>query len=79
MKNEQLAESVVHKMLPYLPTTGQRSWRESNMPAGAWKYDAYAVSAIKDGTFVGHLPRQISCTCMLLIRRGGTTSLSSYW
>ena len=44
------------------------------MSAGAWKYDAYAVSVIKDGTIVGHLPRRISCTCTLFMRRGGTIS-----
>ena len=34
--------------------------------------DAYAVSVIKDGTIVGHLPRRISCACTLFMRRGGT-------
>ena len=33
--------------------------------------DPYAVSVIKDGTIVGHLPRRISCACTLFMRRGG--------
>ena len=34
--------------------------------------DAYAISVMKGGTIVGHLPRRISCACTLFIRRGGT-------
>ena len=33
--------------------------------------DAYAVSVIKEGTIVDHLPRRISCACTLCMRRGG--------
>ena len=32
--------------------------------------DAYAVSVIKEGVIIGHLPRRISHICMLFIRRG---------
>uniref|UniRef100_A0A1X7T090 HIRAN domain-containing protein n=1 Tax=Amphimedon queenslandica TaxID=400682 RepID=A0A1X7T090_AMPQE len=31
----------------------------------------YAVSVIKDGVVVGHLPKKISRLCSLFIRRGG--------
>ena len=33
--------------------------------------DAYAVSVIKEGVIIGHLPRRISRVCTLFIRRGG--------
>ena len=34
--------------------------------------DPYAVSIIKSGTVVGHLPKKISTACSLFIRRGGS-------
>ena len=30
--------------------------------------DAYAVSVIKEGVIIGHLPQRISCVCTLFIR-----------
>ena len=33
--------------------------------------DAYAVSVMREGTIIGHLPRKISRLCTLFIRRGG--------
>ena len=33
--------------------------------------DRYAVAVKKDGTIVGHLPRNLSRVCSLFIRRGG--------
>ena len=35
-------------------------------------HDRYAISVTKDETIVGHLPRKISQTCTLFLRRGGT-------
>ena len=32
--------------------------------------DAFAVSVIREGAIVGHLPRRISCTCSLFMRKG---------
>ena len=32
--------------------------------------DAYAVSVLREGTIIGHLPRKISRVCTLFIRRG---------
>ena len=34
--------------------------------------DRYAVAVIKDGVIIGHLPRKISCICLLFLRRGGS-------
>ena len=34
--------------------------------------DRYAVAVKKDGTVIGHLPRNLSRVCSLFIRRGGT-------
>ena len=36
--------------------------------------DRYAVSVLKDGDIVGHLPRKISKVCSLFLRRGGSIS-----
>ena len=33
--------------------------------------DVFAVAVQSDGNIVGHIPRQISCICMLFIHRGG--------
>ncbi len=33
--------------------------------------DRYAVSVLKGGTIVGHLPKQFSVGCSVFIRRGG--------
>ena len=35
-------------------------------------HDRYAVSVLKDGATVGHLPRKISKLCSLFLRRGGS-------
>ena len=35
-------------------------------------HDPYAVKVTKDDTTVGHLPKKISLTCSLFIRKGGT-------
>lgn len=35
-------------------------------------HDPYAVKVMKAGTIVEHLPKKISSTCSLLIRKGGT-------
>ena len=32
--------------------------------------DAYAVSVVKEGSIIGHLPQRISCVSTLFIRRG---------
>ena len=32
--------------------------------------DVFAVAVQSDGNIVGHIPRQISCICMLFICRG---------
>ena len=36
--------------------------------------DRYAVSVLKDGDIVGHLPRKISKVCSLFLRRGDSIS-----
>lgn len=33
--------------------------------------DRYAVSVVKNGTVVGHLPKEVSRLCSLFLRRGG--------
>ena len=35
-------------------------------------FDSFAVSVIKRGNVVGHVPRKISAICSLFMRRGGT-------
>uniref|UniRef100_A0A1X7TR33 Uncharacterized protein n=1 Tax=Amphimedon queenslandica TaxID=400682 RepID=A0A1X7TR33_AMPQE len=35
------------------------------------RHDQFAVKVMKSGTIVGHLPRKISSTCSLFLRRGG--------
>ena len=34
-------------------------------------HDLFVVKITKDGTIVGHLPKKISSTCSLFIRKGG--------
>ena len=41
--------------------------REKNNPA-----DKYAVSVMKDGNIVGHVPRKISKTAAFFLKHGGT-------
>ena len=36
--------------------------------------DRYAVTVLKDGNVIGHLPRKVSRVCSLFLRRGGTIS-----
>ena len=36
------------------------------------RHDSFAVAIMKDTQVVGHIPRTISCTCTLFIRRGGS-------
>lgn len=35
------------------------------------RHDPYAVAVLKDDNIVGHLPRKISASCALFIRRSG--------
>ena len=37
-------------------------------------HDRYAVSVMRHGTIIGHLPRRISCVSSLFLRRGGQIS-----
>lgn len=37
-------------------------------------HDPYAVKVMKSGRVVGHLPKKISATCSLFLRKGGTIS-----
>ena len=37
-------------------------------------HDPYAVKLMKSGRVVGHLPKKISATCSLFLRKGGTIS-----
>ena len=37
-------------------------------------HDPYAVKVIKSGIVVGHLPKKISVTCFLFLRKGGGIS-----
>jgi len=34
-------------------------------------HDPFAIKVTKDGSVVGHLPKKISSTCSLFIRKGG--------
>ena len=38
------------------------------------RFDPFAVSVMKQGTIVGHLPRKISAVCSLFLLRNGTIS-----
>ena len=37
-------------------------------------HDPYAVKVMKSGIVVGHLPKKISATCSLFLRKGGAIS-----
>ena len=49
-------------------SVGSSHWEDQQERGNAT--DAYAVSVIKEGTIVGHLPRRILSACTLLLRRG---------
>ena len=34
--------------------------------------DPFAVAVVKSGVTVGHVPKKISCTCSVFLRKGGT-------
>ena len=38
------------------------------------RHDPFAVMVVKSRTTVGHLPRKISCTCSMFLRKGGLIS-----
>ena len=35
-------------------------------------WDPFAVAVVKSGVTVGHVPKKISSTCSMFLRRGGT-------
>ena len=58
-------ERVMCQRVPHLPTAVECQ-RECGNAA-----DTNAISVIREGTVIGHLPRKTSRMCTLFIRRGG--------
>ena len=52
----------------WIPALGEALWCSRKVGNA---HDPYAVKVMKAGTMVGHLPKKISSTCSLFIRKGG--------